>query len=137
MEEEVGFEPTVRSHVRRFSRPLQSTALALLQRYSIGNKYILHKTYFFVNPESFLSANNNFSFSTKCVSSEHKILGYICLSKVALSLFKIIISISIYCSMFLLINENLIYQIPQNFINQLQFFSIALNFINIFICTSD
>ena len=50
MEEEVGFEPTVRSHVRRFSRPLQSTALALLQRYSIGNKYILHKTYFFVNP---------------------------------------------------------------------------------------
>ena len=29
--EEVGFEPTVRSHVRRFSRPLQSTALALLR----------------------------------------------------------------------------------------------------------
>ena len=48
MEEEVGFEPTVRSHVRRFSRPLQSTALALLQRYSIGNNIILHKTFFFV-----------------------------------------------------------------------------------------
>ncbi len=48
MEEEVGFEPTVRSHVRRFSRPLQSTALALLQSYSIGNKTILHKTKFFV-----------------------------------------------------------------------------------------
>ena len=31
MEEEVGFEPTERSHVRRFSRPLQSTALALLR----------------------------------------------------------------------------------------------------------
>ena len=29
--EEVGFEPTVRSHVRQFSRLLQSTALALLQ----------------------------------------------------------------------------------------------------------
>ena len=31
MEEKVGFEPTERSHVRRFSRPLRSTALALLQ----------------------------------------------------------------------------------------------------------
>src|SRR5574344_1274179 len=30
MEEEVGFEPTERSHVRRVSRPLRSTALALL-----------------------------------------------------------------------------------------------------------
>ena len=48
MEEEVGFEPTVRSHVRRFSRPLQSTALALLQRYSIGYFLILHETKFIV-----------------------------------------------------------------------------------------
>ena len=30
MEEEVGFEPTVRVNVRQFSRLLQSTALALL-----------------------------------------------------------------------------------------------------------
>ena len=44
----MGFEPTVRSHVRRFSRPLQSTALALLQRYSIGYSLILHKTKFIV-----------------------------------------------------------------------------------------
>ena len=29
--EEVGFEPTVRSHVRRFSRPLRSTAPAFLR----------------------------------------------------------------------------------------------------------
>ena len=32
MEEEVGFEPTERVNVRQFSRLLQSTALALLQR---------------------------------------------------------------------------------------------------------
>ena len=31
MAEEVGFEPTVRSHARRFSRPVQSTTLPLLR----------------------------------------------------------------------------------------------------------
>ena len=46
MEEEVGFEPTVRSHVRRFSRPLQSTALALLQSYSIGYKIYITQNIF-------------------------------------------------------------------------------------------
>ena len=45
--EEVGFEPTVRSHVRRFSRPLQSTALALLQSYSIGNRIYITQNIFF------------------------------------------------------------------------------------------
>ena len=44
MEEEVGFEPTVRSHVRRFSRPLQSTALALLQTI-VCRTYILPTQY--------------------------------------------------------------------------------------------
>ena len=31
MAEEVGFEPTVRSHARRFSRPVHSTTLPLLR----------------------------------------------------------------------------------------------------------
>lgn len=36
MAEEVGFEPTVRSHARRFSRPVQSTTLPLLRSGSLS-----------------------------------------------------------------------------------------------------
>ena len=42
MAEEVGFEPTVRVHVRRFSRPVHSTTLPLLRsRLVIGRLLIL------------------------------------------------------------------------------------------------
>ena len=40
--EEVGFEPTVRFHARRFSRPVHSTTLPLLQPgLAIGRRVIL------------------------------------------------------------------------------------------------
>ncbi len=58
MEEKVGFEPTEHSHVRRFSRPLQSTALALLQGVPLDCFSILHKTFSVVKP--FFSLYNFF-----------------------------------------------------------------------------
>ena len=45
VEEEVGFEPTERLHVRQFSRLLRSTALALLQNSVVSCSSILYYKY--------------------------------------------------------------------------------------------
>ena len=47
MAEKVGFEPTVRFHARRFSRPVHSTTLPLLRQASPNRaKVILKEPYF-------------------------------------------------------------------------------------------
>ena len=46
MAEEVGFEPTVRVNVRRFSRPVHSTTLPLLRRSSFSSCELILKVHF-------------------------------------------------------------------------------------------
>ena len=46
MAEEVGFEPTVRVNVRRFSRPVHSTTLPLLRRCSFSSCKLILKVQF-------------------------------------------------------------------------------------------
>ena len=46
MAEEVGFEPTVRVNVRRFSRPVHSTTLPLLRRRPFSSCELILKVHF-------------------------------------------------------------------------------------------
>ena len=46
MAEEVGFEPTVRVNVRRFSRPVHSTTLPLLRRFTLSGCELILKVQF-------------------------------------------------------------------------------------------
>ena len=66
MEEEVGFEPTERSHVRRFSRPLQSTALALLR--AIVSDVLLYYQFKINCQEHFLNYLHDFKILSTCYS---------------------------------------------------------------------
>ena len=43
MAEEVGFEPTVDFHLRRFSRPVHSTTLPLLRRRRVSVSFMIRK----------------------------------------------------------------------------------------------
>ncbi len=45
MAEEVGFEPTVRFHARRFSRPVQSTTLPLLRHPVVNGSRMILKAF--------------------------------------------------------------------------------------------
>ncbi len=43
MAEEVGFEPTVDFHLRRFSRPVHSTTLPLLRLARVSRVFVIRK----------------------------------------------------------------------------------------------